>query len=169
MSDEQDKAAKAQRGDVAGTVFTPGILRVDGNGVLSAGGVNAGLFCRWRLVLDSSGEDSEAALESASGAKSIAPLIDLGALSPRGSRFEVPLELGGGIVLNLVRGRCFFAKARSACLFCPFLNAFRGNSYHFLLRRQVLCRRDQVNFLPASRTLALLFALCVNMNAHRRC
>jgi len=68
VSDEQDKAGKAQRGDVAGTVFTPGILRVDGNGVLSARGVNAGLFCRWRSALDSSGEDSEAALESASGA-----------------------------------------------------------------------------------------------------
>ena len=104
MSDEQDQARKAQRGDVAGAVFTTQILRADGNGVLSAGGVNAGLFCRWRSALDSSGEDSEAALESASGAKSIAPFIDLGALSSRGSRFEVPLELGGGIVLNLVRG-----------------------------------------------------------------
>jgi hypothetical protein len=67
-------------------------------------GINAGLFRRWRSALDRSGVDSETAPESARGAKSIAPFIDLGALSSRGSRFEVRLELGGGIVLNLVRG-----------------------------------------------------------------
>ncbi len=67
-------------------------------------GINAGLFRRWRSALDRSGEESEAAPESASGAKSIAPFIDLEALSSRGSRFEVRLELGGRIVLNLVRG-----------------------------------------------------------------
>jgi putative transposase len=67
-------------------------------------GINAGLFRRWRSALDRSSEASEAAAESVSGAKSMAPFIDLGALSSRGSRFEVRVDLGDGVVLNLVRG-----------------------------------------------------------------
>ena len=66
-------------------------------------GINAGLFRRWRSARDRSGVDV-AAPDSASGAKSMAPFIDLGALSSRASRFEVRLELGDGVVLNLVRG-----------------------------------------------------------------
>jgi hypothetical protein len=67
-------------------------------------GINVGLFRRWRSALDLSGEDSKTRDDSASGAKSITPFIDLGTLSSRGSRFEVRLELGDGVVLNLVRG-----------------------------------------------------------------
>lgn len=67
-------------------------------------GINAGLFRRWRSALDRSGVDMVAAPDSASGAKSMAPFIDLGALSSRGSRFEVRVELGDGVVLNLLRG-----------------------------------------------------------------
>lgn len=70
-------------------------------------GINAGLFRRWRAVLSEpkrrvSGTKGSRSLESL---VSKAPFIDLGALgSAGGSRIDIRLELGGGIVLSIARG-----------------------------------------------------------------
>ena len=65
--------------------------------------IHAGLFRRWRSTLDHPGADVVAATDSAHGAQSKAPFIDLGPLGSRASRLDVRLELGNGVVLHLVR------------------------------------------------------------------
>ena len=65
--------------------------------------INAGVFHRWRTVL----QDGDQAAGHASVAAPVAeaaPFIDLGGLAPRGSRYEVRLELGAGMVLSIARG-----------------------------------------------------------------
>lgn len=68
-------------------------------------GINAGLFRRWRMALARSGARKrqqprkEAALRVPA-----APFIDLGGLRTEGARFEVRLDLGGGMVLSIARG-----------------------------------------------------------------
>lgn len=66
-------------------------------------GIHAGLFRRWRTILDRPGAEVMAAAGSVRGVKSMVPFIDLGPLGLRGSRFDVRLELGDGVVLHLVR------------------------------------------------------------------
>lgn len=65
-------------------------------------GINASLFRRWRSTLKDSqierGETSPPAVEVS------APFIDLGDLRSGGPRFEVRLDLGGGMVLSIARG-----------------------------------------------------------------
>ena len=64
--------------------------------------INPGVFRRWRTVLESSTGRRKAS--PARQAKSAAAFVDLGALEARGARFEIRLELGDGVVLNLARG-----------------------------------------------------------------
>lgn len=64
--------------------------------------INPGIFRRWRTVLESSAGQRQAS--PAHRAKSAAAFVDLGALEARGARFEIRLELGDGVVLNLARG-----------------------------------------------------------------
>ncbi len=72
-------------------------------------GINAGLFRRWRAALAEpkrrGGGASKSRVKSEALVPSTAPFIDLGGLgSAAGSRFDIRLELGGGIVLSIARG-----------------------------------------------------------------
>jgi transposase-like protein len=70
-------------------------------------GINVASLYGWRSRLR---EDAPSARVSGStsrtnkGEKSPAEFIELGALSKPGPRFEVRLDLGGGVLLHLVRG-----------------------------------------------------------------
>ena len=65
-------------------------------------GINASLFRRWRLTLK--GSPTERREASPSAVELSAPFIDLGDLRFNGPRFEVRLDLGGGMVLSIARG-----------------------------------------------------------------
>jgi hypothetical protein len=67
-------------------------------------GINASLFRRWRLLLNDSAPRAAGAVRGDSAVTVAAPFIDLGGLAAVGSRFEVRLELGAGVVLSLARG-----------------------------------------------------------------
>jgi hypothetical protein len=56
---------------------------------------------RWQLRL---GTDSALPVKAARPASKAAGFIDLGDLRSGGSRFEVRLELGGGVILSIARG-----------------------------------------------------------------
>jgi hypothetical protein len=61
--------------------------------------INVTSFYRWRSML------SGAQAESASHvAKTTTGFVELGTLGASGSRFELRLDLGGGVLLHLVRG-----------------------------------------------------------------
>ena len=64
--------------------------------------INAGVFRRWRAVLKDM--DSGAVGASVPPVAEAVPFIDLGGIRPGGSRFEVRLELGAGLVLSIARG-----------------------------------------------------------------
>ncbi len=65
-------------------------------------GISSKSFYRWRLRL---GDVDQSLVASAAGAKNTARgFIDLGALRPSDSRFEVRLELGAGVILSIARG-----------------------------------------------------------------
>lgn len=70
-------------------------------------GVNAGLFRRWRAKLAarprSHGQRTHKP-QAVQVKAPAAPFIDLGGLRPDSGRFEVRLELGGGMVLSIGRG-----------------------------------------------------------------
>jgi transposase-like protein len=66
-------------------------------------GINAGLFRRWRLALKEPKPRAEGVSKVKAASALAAPFIDLGGLRSGGSRFEVRLELGGGMVLSLTR------------------------------------------------------------------
>ena len=65
--------------------------------------INASLFRRWRLALSDAGGTHPVARAKRAG-EAGAPFIDLGDLRSGGSRFEVRLELGAGVVLSIARG-----------------------------------------------------------------
>jgi hypothetical protein len=67
-------------------------------------GINAGLFRRWRLRLREAKSATPETARAELAAEGAAPFIDLGDLRAGGSRLEVRLELGGGLVLSLARG-----------------------------------------------------------------
>ena len=67
-------------------------------------GINASLLRRWRSSLKHAGQVSRGASRAEPAAEVPAPFIDLGGIRSGGSRFEVRLELGAGIVLSLARG-----------------------------------------------------------------
>ncbi len=66
-------------------------------------GINAWVFYRWRAQLRARGARQPESRPAP--ARQATPFIDLGAVrSPPAQRWEVRLDLGGGIVLHLVRG-----------------------------------------------------------------
>lgn len=68
-------------------------------------GLNAGLFRRWRAALAGSRRsEPKRPPDNGAQASTAAPFIDLGALGSGGTRLEVRLELGAGMILSLVRG-----------------------------------------------------------------
>jgi hypothetical protein len=67
-------------------------------------GINASLFRRWRSTLKDSGDGRAVVTRAARAAEVAVPFIDLGDLRSSGSRVEVRLELGAGIVLSIARG-----------------------------------------------------------------
>jgi transposase-like protein len=70
-----------------------------------AEGVNAGLFRRWRSMLAPQSRRPVQGGHKLQVAKAPpAPFIDLGGLRSDSGRFEVRLELGGGMVLSIGRG-----------------------------------------------------------------
>jgi hypothetical protein len=62
-------------------------------------GINPGVFRRWHAVLLGAG----ATVNSAPAREEPGSFIDLGALAPPPSRWEVRLELGNGMVLSVAR------------------------------------------------------------------
>jgi transposase-like protein len=67
-------------------------------------GINASLFRRWRLALKDAGKGQGVAARALPTAEVAVPFIDLGDFRSSGSRVEVRLELGAGIVLSIARG-----------------------------------------------------------------
>ena len=69
-------------------------------------GIKAASLYGWRARLQRDGQDKSAPRRAPGKAPPERPtgeFIDLGALSASGSRFEVRLDLGGGVLLHLVR------------------------------------------------------------------
>lgn len=70
-------------------------------------GIKAVSLYGWRSRLQRESQDKSAPARVPRKARLEKPageFIDLGALSAGGSRFEVRLDLGGGVLLHLVRG-----------------------------------------------------------------
>ncbi len=65
-------------------------------------GLNANVFRRWRLSLKGSGRSHP--VEARPEPAAAIPFIDLGDLRSGGSRLEVRLELGAGVILSIARG-----------------------------------------------------------------
>ena len=65
--------------------------------------MNAALFYRWRARLTRQEGDPQPQSDTRQ-AVAPAPFIDLGALGSGGSRCEVRVDFGGGVVLTLARG-----------------------------------------------------------------
>lgn len=66
--------------------------------------INPGIFRRWRLALEGSVELAGKRSARPSGGKPAQPFVDLGPLSGNAARCEIRLELGGGVVMSVVRG-----------------------------------------------------------------
>jgi len=66
-------------------------------------GINACSLYGWRSRLRAGGASEESAVSQPARAEPTAEFIDLGALGPSRSRCEVRLDLGGGVMLHLVR------------------------------------------------------------------
>jgi putative transposase len=66
-------------------------------------GIGIASFYQWRAKLRGSG-DAVTSRQPADGAMRTAGFVDLGTLSASSSRFELRLDLGGGVLLHLVRG-----------------------------------------------------------------
>ena len=67
-------------------------------------GINASLFRRWRSTLTDSATDRQVSTRTERAIEGAAPFIDLGDLRSGSPRFEVRLDLGGGMVLSIARG-----------------------------------------------------------------
>jgi transposase-like protein len=66
-------------------------------------GINTWSLYGWRSRLRARGASEEPAVSRPAGAEPGAEFIELGALGPDRSRCEVRLDLGGGVILHLVR------------------------------------------------------------------
>jgi hypothetical protein len=67
-------------------------------------GINASLFRRWRSTLQGTAKGHRMTARAEPAAEMPVPFIDLGDLRSGGSRFEVRLELGAGVILSIARG-----------------------------------------------------------------
>jgi len=65
--------------------------------------INVSLFRRWRSSLKDSGNVGRVPVRAERATEGPGPFIDLGGIGSRGSRFEVRLELGAGVVLSIAR------------------------------------------------------------------
>lgn len=68
-----------------------------------AEGINPGLFRRWRSALGRSRRSRVRVRQAPAMSAQAAPFIELGGLGATNPRFEVRLELGGGLVLSIAR------------------------------------------------------------------
>lgn len=68
--------------------------------------ISAGSFYRWRAILQrgSTAQRRGAVVVAKRTTSAATPFVDLGALQPAGTRVELKLDLGGGVLLQLVRG-----------------------------------------------------------------
>jgi len=66
-------------------------------------GISPASFYRWRSLLKGR-QKKPRSQKPSMAADPAAGFVDLGALSPSGPRFEMRLDLGGGVLLHLVRG-----------------------------------------------------------------
>ena len=66
--------------------------------------INASLFRRWLTRLHGCGGGQPVVTRAAPTGEVAVPFIDLGDLRTGGSRFEVRLELGAGVILSILRG-----------------------------------------------------------------
>jgi hypothetical protein len=66
--------------------------------------INPGVYRRWRLALEGSAQPTAKRSARPSRAKAVQPFVELGPLPGNGSRCEIRLELGGGVILSVVRG-----------------------------------------------------------------
>ncbi len=66
--------------------------------------INVALFRRWRLTLRGSDAGHPTTAEAKLAAPAAVPFLDLGDLRSGSARFEVRLELGGGMILSIARG-----------------------------------------------------------------
>jgi hypothetical protein len=66
--------------------------------------LNASVFWRWRSRLKRSMEGERVQGSAHVAPKMTSPFIDLGDLRSGGSRLEVRLDLGAGVVLSIARG-----------------------------------------------------------------
>jgi transposase-like protein len=85
------------------------VERFEGSGLSAEGfceqeGISVASLYRWRLKFrqDASGEPVKRA--DAAASTEAVEFVDLGALRPSGSRLELRLDLGGGVILQLSRG-----------------------------------------------------------------
>jgi hypothetical protein len=62
------------------------------------------LFRRWRSTLKGTTKGHRMTARAEPAAEMPVPFIDLGDLRSGGSRFEVRLELGAGVILSIARG-----------------------------------------------------------------
>ena len=67
-------------------------------------GITVASFYAWRSRLHRNAGAAGSDVPSSPSVKPTAEFIDLGALEASRSRFEVRLDLGGGVLLHLVRG-----------------------------------------------------------------
>ena len=67
-------------------------------------GINSSLFRRWRSTLKDLQTEARVTVPPEPAVEMSAPFIDLGDLRSGGPRFEVRLDLGGGMVLSVARG-----------------------------------------------------------------
>lgn len=61
-------------------------------------------FYRWRRLLSVGAERPRERHGVPAAAENAPAFVDLGTLAPRGERLELRVDLGGGLVLQIVRG-----------------------------------------------------------------
>lgn len=68
--------------------------------------ISEGSFYRWRSILQrgGAGGQRQGAVIASKTTSAATPFVDLGTLQPGNSRVELRLDLGGGVLLQLVRG-----------------------------------------------------------------
>lgn len=68
--------------------------------------ISEGSFYRWRAILKrgSTAQKRVAVVVAKQTSSAATPFVDLGTLQPGHSRVELKLDLGGGVLLQLVRG-----------------------------------------------------------------
>jgi len=68
--------------------------------------ISEGSFYRWRSILQrgGAGKRREAVAQPKQTTRAATPFVDLGSLQPAGTGVELKLDLGGGVLLHLVRG-----------------------------------------------------------------